>query len=133
MQRLAKSLEELSRFKSRLRKEAESDLVKLALAVARRILRRELTIDSEALQGVVSAALEKLQLRDLSRVRVHPSHEDAVRRHLSAYNTSIQLAADSSLQPGGVVFETIRGTVDASIDSQLREIEAGFTDLLSNA
>ena len=132
MQRIAKSLEELSRYKSRLRKEAEADLVTLALAVARRILRREMSVDSEALQGVVSAALEKLQVRELSQVRVHPSHEDAVRRHLSsAYGNSIQISADSSLQPGDVFFETSRGTVDASIDSQLREIESGFADVLT--
>jgi flagellar assembly protein FliH len=132
MQRLAKTLEELSRYKSRLRKEAESDLVTLALAVARRILRRELSVDAEALQGVVTAALEKLQVRELSRVRVHPSHEDAVRRQLSnVHNISIQLVGDSTLQPGDVLFETTRGTVDGSIDSQLREIERGFADVLT--
>jgi flagellar assembly protein FliH len=132
MQRIGKSLEELSRYKMRLRKEAEADLVKLALAVAKRILRRELSVDSEALQGVISAALEKLNVRELSQVRIHPSHEDAVRRHLSnTHGTSIQLVADNSLQPGDVLFETTRGTVDASIDSQLREIENGFADVLT--
>jgi flagellar assembly protein FliH len=132
MQRIAKSLEELSRYKSRLRKEAEADLVKLALAVAKRILRRELSVDSEALKGIVSAALEKLQVRELSQVRVHPTHEEAVRRHLpNTQGSSIQLVADNSLQPGDVLFETTRGTVDASIDSQLREIENGFADVLT--
>jgi flagellar assembly protein FliH len=132
MQRLAKSLEELSRYKSRLRKEAESDLVTLALAVAKRILRRELNVDTEALHGVINAALEKLQARDVSRVRVHPSHEAAVRKHLSnTSGASIQLVPDTSLQPGDVIFETARGTVDASIESQLREIEIGFTDVLT--
>jgi flagellar assembly protein FliH len=132
IQRLAKTVEDLSRYKSRLRKEAESDLVTLALAVARRILRRELNVDAEALHGVITAALEKLQVRELSTIRVHPSHEEAVRRHLSsAHGMSIQLVGDSTLQPGDVLFETTRGTVDASIDSQLREIESGFADLLT--
>jgi flagellar assembly protein FliH len=132
MQRLTKSLDELSRYKGRLRKEAESDLVVLALAVAKRVLRRELSVDAEALQGVVSAALEKLQIRELSLIRVHPSHEAAIRRHLSATpGAAIQIVADASLQVGDVLFETARGTVDASIDSQLREIESGFADVLT--
>ena len=132
IQRLAKSLDELSRYKSRLRREAEADLVTLALAVAKRILRRELSVDSEALRGIVSAALDRLQIRELSRVRVHPSHEQAVRRHLSSSQvSSVELVSDSTLQPGDVLFETIRGTVDASIDAQLREIESGFADVLT--
>jgi flagellar assembly protein FliH len=129
IQKLANSLQELSRVKARLRKEAESDLVKLTIAVAKRILRRELTVDPEALKGVIAAALERVALRELARVRVHPSHESLVRSHLSsAAGSAIEVVADTSLQAGDILFESSRGTVDASIDSQLREIERGFTD-----
>lgn len=132
MQRVAKSADELSRLKARLRKEAEADLLKLTFAVAQRILRRELTVDSDALQGVLRAALERLQVRDLLQVRVHPSHESIVRQTLSAAGAkAVAVSADDSLQIGDVFFDTPRGTMDASVDSQLREIENGFADVLA--
>jgi flagellar biosynthesis/type III secretory pathway protein FliH len=37
---------------------------------------------------------------------------------------------DPSRQPGDVVFETERGNLDVSVDSQLREIERGLADRL---
>jgi flagellar assembly protein FliH len=59
--RLARSIDDLAGLRARLRSEAEADLVKLSLAIARRVLRRELAIDPEALHGLVLSALEKLQ------------------------------------------------------------------------
>src|SRR5579862_1916575 len=74
LDRLAKNLAELSSLRSRIRKDAEGDLLKLSLAIARRVLHRELTLDPESIQGLIKVALEKLQSRDLCRVRVHPDH-----------------------------------------------------------
>ena len=131
LQRLSKSLEGLSEIRAQLRKQAEQDLVKLTIAIARRVLRGELTVDAEALQGIVVAALDKLQARDISRLRLHPEHAVAVRRQLeSAGVRGIEVVADSSLAPGDLIFDTSRGTFEASIESQLREIERGFTDTL---
>src|SRR4051794_15074419 len=61
LERLAASVEEMASLRSRLRREAEADTVKLALAIARRVIRRELAVDPEALHGLVLAALEKMQ------------------------------------------------------------------------
>ena len=131
MERLTKSLEALTEVRAQLRKHAEADLVKLTIAIARRVLRRELTVDPDALQGIVLAALDRLQARDISRVRLHPSQEAPVRRHLeSAGLRTIEIVPDGSLNPGDLLFEASRGTFDASIDSQLREIERGFADAL---
>lgn len=132
VQRIARNIDELSRLKARLRKEAEKDMVRLTGAIAQRILRRELTVDPDALQGVVGAALERLQVRDLFQVRTHPSHEKVVRQALASSGApAISIIPDNSLQLGDVLFDTARGTLDASLDSQLREIERGFADLLT--
>jgi flagellar biosynthesis/type III secretory pathway protein FliH len=58
--RLARTIEELSGLRQRFRHEAEEDVVALALAIARRVLHRELTMSPEALLGLVKAALEKI-------------------------------------------------------------------------
>src|SRR5207248_4550222 len=78
LERLARTIEELAAMRSRLRREAEADTVKLAVAIARRVIRRELAVDPEALHGLVLGALEKLQAQEICRVRVHPAQVSAV-------------------------------------------------------
>lgn len=132
MERLSRSIEEISSLRSRLRHEAEGDLVKLALAIARRILARELAIDPDALHGLVLGALEKLRSQEICRVRVHPAQEAMVLACLrqGIPSQTIPVIADPSSDPGAVVFETDRGNLDASVESQLQEIERGLTDRL---
>lgn len=132
IQRLARSIEELGQMRARLRSEAEADLVRLSLAIARRVLRRELSIDPDALRGVVVAALEKLHSQEICRVRVHPSHAGMVGACLgeAVAGCGAEVIADPSRELGDVVFETERGNLDASVDSQLLEIERGLADRL---
>jgi flagellar assembly protein FliH len=132
LDRLTRTLAELSSLRSRIRKDAEGDLLKLSISVARRVLHRELTLDPESIEGLIRIALEKLQSRDLCRVRVHPDQEPAIRASMERFSNShkVELIPDPSMQCGDVLFETAHGTIDASIEAQLREIERGFADRL---
>jgi flagellar assembly protein FliH len=132
IEKLARSIEDLAQIRGRLRKQAEGDTIKLSLAIARRVLRRELAIDSDAMRGLVIAALEKLQAQEICRVRTNPAQAAAITACLreSASNAKVEIIPDGSLQPGGVVFETNHGNLDASVDSQLAEIERGLADHL---
>jgi flagellar assembly protein FliH len=135
MERLARSIEEIAKFRPRLRREAEQDLIRLAMAIARRIIRRELAIDPEALHGLILGALEKLQGQEICRVRVHPSHVAAVTACLKqiAAASPVEVIPDASREVGTVIFETDHGNLDASVESQLREIERGLGDRLRSA
>ncbi len=132
LDRLGRSLADLSSMRSQMRRDSEKDLLKLSIAIARRVLHRELTVDPESIEGIIRVALEKLQSRDLCRVRVHPDQEAPIRASLDRFSSSnkIELNADASLQLGDVLFETSHGEIDASIEAQLREIERGFADRL---
>jgi flagellar assembly protein FliH len=131
-ERMARTLGELSSLRSRIRKDAEGDLLKLSISVARRVLHRELTLDPESIEGLIRIALEKLQSRDVCRIRLHPDLEPAIRASIERFSNSqkVELIADPSLQCGDVLFETAHGNIDASIEAQLREIERGFADRL---
>ena len=83
IQRLAQSVVDMAGLRHSIRREAEEELVRLALAIARRILHRELTVDPESLTGLVKAALRRLEIRDTFRVRTHPDHVAAVTRCLA--------------------------------------------------
>jgi flagellar biosynthesis/type III secretory pathway protein FliH len=64
-------------------------------------------------------------------VRAHPNHQQALLKLLpSDGSRQIEILADSTLLPGGIVFETVMGDLDASLETQLREIECGLADRL---
>ena len=135
VQRMARTIEEISGLRQRGRREAEGDIVSLALAIARRILHRELTIDPEAILGLVKASLDKLDVRELRTIRVHPENASQLEKHFERMGLPRRLAVtgDSSLERGAAILETDRGSVDASVETQLAEIERGFTDLVRHA
>jgi flagellar assembly protein FliH len=132
LEKLARSIEDLAQVRVRLRKQAEGDTIKLSLAIAKRVLRRELAMDADAMRGLVTAALEKLQAQEICRVRANPSQAAAITACLrqTVSNAKVEVIPDGSLQPGGVIFETNQGNLDASVDSQLQEIEHGLADHL---
>ena len=65
-------------------------------------------------------------------MKVHPSHVATVKAGLQQAVSGgvVEVVADSSRELGSVIFETTRGNLDASVDSQLQEIERGLTDRL---
>jgi flagellar assembly protein FliH len=132
LDRLARSIQEMAGLRGEIRRQAEADMLRLALEIARRVLRREMAVDPDALRGLVLAALEKLEGREISRVMVHPSHAALVGELLRKRGAGqpVEVIADASLEPGAAIFSTERGNLDASVDAQLREIERGLADCL---
>jgi flagellar assembly protein FliH len=130
IERLANSISELDQFRGQLLRQTEGDAVRLSIAIARRVLRRELTVDPEAIEGLVRAALERLQSQENCRVRMHPDYVPALRASVERLGMTgrVEVIEDAAQEPGAAVFEMSRGSLNASIDSQLKEIERGLVD-----
>jgi len=133
--RLARTIEELSGLRQRFRHEAEEEVIALSLAIARRILHRELTVSPEALIGLLKAALEKIEIREVHRVRLRPEDAALVQQHLDKIGLPqrVELIADPGLQRGSAILDSSRGALDVSVETQLAEIERGFADLVRRA
>ena len=123
---------ELAAAGPRVRAEAELGVVKLAMAIARRVLHRELSTDPEALAGVVRSAGERMNAREINRLRVAPADAATLEKHRERIGLppALVIAADPALASGSAIFETVRGELDASVETQLDEIERGLTDRL---
>jgi len=128
--RLSNTIADVAATRAEVIQRAEADTVKLSIAIARRILHRELTINPGALESLIQAALERLQAQEVYRVRVHPDQEAIVRACLeqAGRDQFIEIVRDPLQQKGGAVFETGRGSLDASIETQLGEIERSLAD-----
>lgn len=110
---------------------AEREVVKLALAVAARILRREAQMDPLLLSGAVRVALGQLSASTQVRLRVPASDLDLWRdtiAHLPNLALKPAVVADGDMRLGKCMLETELGSVDLGIRSQLAEIERGFFD-----
>jgi len=131
VEQLAVAASELVASRADAIRQAEGEIVQLSIEIARRILHRELSIDPTALGALVRAALEKLASQQVCRVRVHPDQEQLVRAALAELGRSadIEVVTDVA-QPRGAIFETASGFLDASVETQLREIERGLADRL---
>lgn len=131
LERLATSLKDVSELPAALRAQAEVDLIRLAVAIAQRILQRELNVDPAVITGLVRVGLEKVRAQDVVRVRVCPEHQAAVRECLMRLGAPhVEVSSDPTQERGSMIFETSRGKLDVSIGTQLREIERGLTDRL---
>jgi len=130
IERLSHAIADLDQYRTQLLRQTETDAVRLSIAIARRVLRRELTVDPSAIEGLVRAALERLQSQETCRVRMHPDFvatlRDCVER--MGMESKVEIIPDAAQEPGAAVFEMSRGSLNASIDSQLKEIERGLAD-----
>lgn len=111
----------------------ETDVVRLALAIARKVLHRESQMDPMLLAGVVRVALEKIAEGTAVKLRVPESQVEQWKElagPLSGSNLKIEITGEESLKGPRCLIETEMGTTDTSIEAQLGEIERGFFDLL---
>lgn len=113
--------------------QVEQEVVKLALAIAARVLHREALMDPLLLSGAVRVALG--QLADTTAVRLKvPAAEQELWSEMLRLMPNLPLhpevIADDMLNAGDCLLETRLGTVDFGVRSQLAEIERGFFDLL---
>lgn len=111
---------------------AEESIGKLALAVAGKIVRREIQADESVVERIVRESLEAVKGGNSIRLKVNVQDMDRVRDHkdllLQAVDniSDFEILEDPRVDQGGCIVETGYGVVDARIDSQLEEIGRAF-------
>lgn len=111
----------------------EAEVVQLALAIAGKILHREAQVDPMLIGAIVHLALGQLKEGSAATVRVRPEDANKWRDHIAsqAMNLSVKVVEDGELERGDCLLETEMGTVNFSLDAQLKEVERGFFDVLA--
>jgi flagellar biosynthesis/type III secretory pathway protein FliH len=121
--------------KLRLSGDADEQSVTLALAIAKKILGREIR-DGEAIRGVLRRALTQAPARQALRARLNPddlrmieSTRDQLRKINEPLPEELVLCADPHIARGGCVLESAAGQVDARLETQLGLIEQALRGL----
>lgn len=130
---ISAAVTEFARQRTDYFRRVESELVRLALSIARKVLHREAQMDPLLLAGVVRVALDQMQAGTQLVLRTSSEAAEAWRLFCAqplGDKQTVEVVADSSLQGHACVLEAEVGSTEISLDSQLREIETGFFDLL---
>ena len=121
---------EAARDRKRFLAEAETQVVHLALAVARKILAREAAADPMHLTAIVRAALARIHDSSGSTLRVNRTQLEGWTTLFSETETELEIIADEQLEEGSVVLETRIGHVELGIRAQMEEVERGLEELM---
>jgi len=131
---IAQSLEQFRLERQSYFHNVEGEVVRLALAIAARVLHREAQLDPLLLSGAVRVALEKLGSSTNVVMRVAPREAGQWKEFFrGSCNARIQpgVLEDPTLSPGECSLTTELGTIELGVQAQLEEIEKGFFDLLN--
>jgi len=129
---LKRSAEALEAKRAELVAAAERDLVKLALAIAEKIVKREVKISEGIAVANVRRAIELSASRQEVKILVHPEDLSAVEAFLPGLRREfadvlgVAVEDSDAVGRGGCVVSTREGSVDATIAAQLKEIERGL-------
>lgn len=118
------ALKELNGLREKVLRESEEDLLKLAMVVAKKIVRQELTVDRRILANVIRAAVTGVAEREDIVIRLNPDDFKAVSANKKLFlgNEQVTIKADETVASGGCMIDTTMGVIDASIEDQLEEV-----------
>jgi flagellar assembly protein FliH len=124
LRRLSETLGELTTLRAAMIRQTEAQIVELALAVARRVLHREISLDRNLLIAIARVALDRLGESARVTVRLHPEDYEATgaARIAASEGGNVSFAPDPRVGRGGCRVESELGLIDAGVDAQIHEI-----------
>jgi flagellar assembly protein FliH len=124
VRRLAQTIEELGALRADMMRKSERQLVQLAVAIASRVIQREITLDRELLVAMARVALDRLGDVTSATIRLHPEDYTATTaaRGGALSTELVRVVADPVVHRGGCLVESDFGLIDLSVPAQVSEI-----------
>lgn len=110
-------------------KSAEETVLRLAVAIARRVVGDIVAVKEDVVLETVRRALGYVVEKERVTVRVNPEDLRTVREHQSEWldlvegTRSLNIEEDERIRKGGCLVETETGNVEAQIEKQLQTLE----------
>ncbi|KPJ69784.1 hypothetical protein AMJ44_02425 [candidate division WOR-1 bacterium DG_54_3] len=110
-------------------KDAEQEILRLALKVAEQIIRSEVSLHRDVCLNIVAEAISRVSDREQIIVKVNREDAEYLKRYKDRLAgmldgvKSFSILEDSGIEPGGCVIETNLGFIDSKISTKLKSIE----------
>ena len=130
---------QLDASRRKLESETVYDVVRLAIAIGRRVTKRLGDVEPEVARANVAEALKMVINASAVKVALNPSQLSLLEQDLPALRAmfptiqSLELVGDASLAPGGCRLIAGSGIVDADLDTQLDRVVADLLPAGSEA
>lgn len=130
---LKKAVDMLERGKRDFFREKEKELIAIATAMAQRIIRKEISLDTKIVEKIVREAIQRATDSDCEQVVVRMNPQDweklkTIDKKLDfsirggKQKKNIRFEKDEDILPGGCMVETEKGVINATIESQLERL-----------
>jgi len=134
VQGLGEAIHEVGRFRRGMLERYQSELLDLALEVARKVVDRELEQHPEHWLELIRDGVKRALDRDHIRIRVAGPLYAFLRTHLAELRAELdgvkdfELLEDPALPATGCVVETSYGDLDLGVDSQITTIRSALAE-----
>jgi flagellar assembly protein FliH len=126
--RYEQSIAELAGFHRQMQQEMEEQTVRLAIEIARKIVRRELTVDPDLLTALAVAALKRVSGQPSITLQVSNDDFERVSVAVAAVNPGASVKADPAMERGDFLIETGQTYMDGRLGSQIDAISKALFD-----
>jgi flagellar assembly protein FliH len=132
LQSLRQMLAELESLRRRESRDLEKELVELALAVARKVVGREVAVRPDTVAHLMHEAIGRLEHAGILTIRLNPADLERLSggpAHVLnglADPGRVRFEADASVSVGGCFIESDVGDMDARIEQRWRVVEEAF-------
>jgi flagellar assembly protein FliH len=129
---LREAVTEIDKLKKNLLLSAEREAVELSLAVAKKIVCHEVSVNRDVVIKVVREAVKKVGDYKKVKIRLSPSDVSFIKEakktipELEESLKGFLVEKDETIMSGGCLIETDMGDIDARIDKQLQIVEDVF-------
>lgn len=123
LRRLGQTIEELTALRVEIFQKSERQVVQLAVAMAKRIVHREISLDADLIAAMARVALDRMGEDANATIRLHPDDYAATagaRGHTDA--GAVRVVADPAVRRGGCLVHSDFGLIDVSADAQIAEL-----------
>jgi flagellar assembly protein FliH len=130
LRRVSETLDSLAALRTDMIKQTEQQMLQLALAIAKRILRREVALDPDLTVAMARVALERLGGAPSAKIRLHPEDYAVIveRSERSLESARVSVIADADLSRGSCLIESEFGYIEAGVETQFEEIAKALID-----
>jgi flagellar assembly protein FliH len=128
VERIEALLLEMGALKRTLIARGEKELLDIVFAIARKVVRTQTEIDTEAVRNAILEAMGHAAEQGRLVVWIHPEDERLVESLRSDFHqrfaqpSGVRIQTDPSLHRGGCRVETIHGRIDATVETQMGKI-----------
>lgn len=132
------AVEQLKAYHLNILTDSQKDVARMALAVAKKVLHKEIMTDPKTVVSVIKEALSRVSFKKQFVILVNPLDLDVIKNSSEDVKTvldnyeSLKFKASAKVETGGCIVQTESGTVDAQIDRQFSEVEAAVINALDD-